>query len=49
MRDATRQEIQALKRENGELKQLVADLSHDVYRLNKTSIPMFQGAGGISG
>ena len=26
-RDATRQEIQALKRENGELKQLVADLS----------------------
>ena len=49
VRDATRQEIQALKRENGELKQLVADLSHDVYRLNKTSIPMLQGAGGISG
>ena len=48
VRDATRQEIQALKRENGELKQLVADLSLDVYRLKKTSIPMLQGAGGIS-
>ena len=49
VRDATRQEIQALKRENGELKQLVADVSLDVYRLKKTSIPMLQGAGGISG
>ena len=49
VRDATRQEIQALKRENGELKQLVADLSLDVYSLKKTSIPMLQGAGGISG
>ena len=49
VRDATRQEIEALKRENGELKQLVADLSLDVYRLKKTSIPMLQGAGGISG
>jgi len=49
VRDATRQEIQALKRENGELKQLVADLSLDVYRLKKTSIPMLQGTGGISG
>ena len=49
VRDATRQEIQVLKRENGELKQLVADLSLDVYRLKKMSIPMLQGAGGISG
>ena len=49
VRDATRQEIQALKRENGELKLLVADLSLEVYRLKKTSIPMLQGAGGISG
>ena len=49
VRDATRQELQALKRENDELKQLVADLSLDVYRLKKTSIPMLQGAGGISG
>ena len=49
VRDATRQEILQLKRENGELKQLVADLSLDVYRLKKTSVPMLQGAGGISG
>jgi transposase len=39
VRDATRQEIDELKRENAELKQLVADLSLDVYRLKKTSIP----------
>ena len=35
VRDATRQEIQDLKRENGELKQLVAELSPEVYRLKK--------------
>jgi transposase len=39
VRDATRQEIDELKRENIELKQLVADLSLDVYRLKKTAIP----------
>ena len=39
VRDATRQEIDNLKRENAELKQLVADLSLDVYRLKKTAIP----------
>ena len=49
VRDATREEVHQLKRENGELKQLVADLSLEVYRLKKTSIPMPQGAGGISG
>ena len=38
-RDATRQEIDDLKRENTDLKQLVADLSLDVYRLKKTVIP----------
>ena len=38
-RDATRREIDELKRENTELKQLVADLSLDVYRLKKTAIP----------
>ena len=38
VRDATRQEIQDLKRENGELKQLVAELSLEVYRLKKTAI-----------
>ena len=35
VRDATRQEIQDLKRENGELRQLVAELSLEVYRLEK--------------
>ena len=49
VRDATREEVHQLKRENGELKQLVADLSLEVYRLKKTSIPMPQDAGGISG
>jgi transposase len=39
VRDATRQEIDDLKRENSELKHLVADLSLDVYRLKKTAIP----------
>jgi len=39
VRDATRQEIDDLKRENGELKHLVADLSLDVYRLKKMVIP----------
>jgi len=39
IRDATRHEIDELKRENAELKQLVADLSLDVYRLKKTAIP----------
>ena len=38
VRDATRQEVHQLKRENGELKQLVADLYLEVYRLKKTSI-----------
>jgi transposase len=39
VRDATRQEIDGLKRENAELKHLVADLSLEAYRLKKTSIP----------
>ena len=39
VRDATRQEIDELKRENNELKQLLAELSLDVYRLKKTAIP----------
>ena len=40
VRDATRQEIQELKRENDEFKQLVAELSLQVHRLKKTSVPM---------
>jgi FtsZ-binding cell division protein ZapB len=35
IRDATRQEIEHLKRENNDLKQLVADLSLEVHRLKK--------------
>ena len=49
VRDATRQEIQALKRENGELKQLVAELSLEAYRLKKTVIPMPRDGVGIAG
>jgi transposase len=39
VRGATRQEIDELKRENTDLKQLVADLSLDVYHLKKTAVP----------
>jgi transposase len=42
-RDATRQEINEMKRENTELKSLVADLSLEAYRLKKTSIPPLEG------
>jgi len=35
VRDATRQEIEHLKRENQDLKQLVADLSLEVHRFKK--------------
>jgi transposase len=45
-RDATRREIDDLKRENSELKHLVADLSLESYRLKKTAIPpLDQGEG----
>ena len=49
VRDATRQQVEQLKRENGELKQLVGDLSLEAYRLKKTAIPMPHDATGISG
>jgi transposase len=39
VRDATRSEVQELKRENARLKQLVADLSLKVHVLKKTAIP----------
>ena len=39
VRDATRQEIEHLKRENYDLKQLVADLSLEVHRFKETAIP----------
>ena len=46
VRDATRQEIEHLKRENSDLKQLVADLSLEVHRFKKTAIPAFERAAG---
>jgi transposase len=44
-RDATRQEIDQIKRENTDLKSVVADLSLEVYRLKKTAIPLLEGNG----
>jgi transposase len=38
-RDATRAEIQDIKRENARLKQLVAELSLQVHVLKKTAVP----------
>ena len=49
VRDATRQEIQELKRENDELKQLVAELSLQVHRLTQTAIPMPRNGARING
>ena len=49
VRDATQQEVQALKQENVELKQLVAKLSLEGYRLKKTAIPILHAAAGING
>ena len=46
VRDATRREIDELKRENTELKQLVADLSLSVYRLKKTAVPPLENGDG---
>jgi transposase len=42
IRDATQQEIESLKRENHDLKELVADLSLEVYRFKKTAIPALE-------
>jgi len=39
LRDATRSEVQDIKRENARLKQLVAELSLQVHVLKKTAIP----------
>ncbi len=44
-RDATRLEVEALRRDNAELKHLVADLSLEAYRLKKTSSPPLQDEG----
>ena len=39
VRDATRHEIEQLTRENGDLKEIVADLVIETHRLKKTAIP----------
>ena len=46
VRDATRQEIEQIKRESTDLKHLVADLSLEVYRLKKTAIPPLESRNG---
>jgi len=46
VRDATRHEIDELKRENAELKHLVADLLLEAYRLKKTAVPPLDCNGG---
>ena len=46
VRNATRQEIEHLKRENYDLKQLVADFSLEVHGIKKTAIPAFERAAG---
>ena len=49
VRDATQQEVQALRRENVELKQMVADLSLEGHRLKKTAIPILHAAASTRG
>ena len=39
VRDATQREVEVLRRENGELKQLVGELCLEAHRLKKTAIP----------
>ena len=39
VRDATRSEVQEIKRENARLKQMVAELSLQIHVLKKTAIP----------
>ncbi len=45
VRDATRQEIEQLKRENSELKELVGKLSLDLHRFKKTALPPLHDSG----
>ena len=49
VRDATRQEIVEFRRENGELKQLVGELSLQVSRLKKTAVPTLVDGAGTAG
>ena len=45
VRDATRHEIEQLKRENGDLEEIVADLLLKTHRLKKTAIPPLNHGG----
>ena len=45
VRDATRQEIEQLKRENSELKELVGELSLDLHRFKKPALPPLHDSG----
>jgi transposase len=49
LRDATQQEIEQLKREKAELKQLVAELSLEAFRLKKVAVPYPESVSGTSG
>ena len=49
VRDATQQEVEGLRRENVELKQLVAELSLEGHRLKKTAIPILLQDAGTNG
>ena len=49
LRDATQHEIEQLKRENTDLKQLVAELSLEAYRLKKVAVPYPESVSGTSG
>ena len=49
VRDATQHEVEALRREHVDLKQLVAELSLEGYRLKKTAIPMPHDDAGTRG
>ena len=44
-RDATRQEVEQLRRENSELKHLAGELSLELARVKKTAIPLLFDGG----
>ena len=45
VRDATRQELEKLKRENSELKELVGELSLELHRIKNTALPPLRDNG----
>ena len=45
VRDATRQEIEQLKRENSDLRQLVGELSLELHRFKKAALPPLHNSG----